>query len=112
MAPSAKWYHTQRLRLAAGVSLALAMTLLALGLTVMEPHLNAKGASFWVWWGIVLLLVVTALFLAAFDMADLNRQLRAEKRELMKEHFDEAFLKELETKVGDKKKETDKPKRE
>lgn len=107
MAPSAKWYNTQRLRLAAGTSLALAMTMLALGLTVMEPYLDAKGISFWVWWGIVLLLVVTALFLAAFDMADLNRQLRAEKRELMREHFDEEFLKDLETKVGDKKKQTE-----
>jgi Sec-independent protein translocase protein TatA len=103
MPSSAKWYNTQRLRLAAGMSLAAAMTMIALGLTGMEPYLDTKGASFWVWWSIVLLLVVAALFIAAFDMADLNRQLRAEKRELMKAHFDENFLKELEAKVGDKK---------
>jgi hypothetical protein len=103
MPPSAKWYNTQRLRLAAGISLAAAMTMSVLGMTRMEPYLDAKGASFWVWWSIVLLLVVAALCMAVLDMADLNRQLRAEKRESMKAHFDENFLKELEAKVGDKK---------
>jgi type III secretory pathway component EscU len=70
----------------------------------MEPHLDVKGASFWIWWGIVLLLTVVALSMAVFDMADLNRQLRAQKRELMREHFDKTFLSQLEREIGDSQK--------
>ena len=76
------------------------MVMLLLGLTVAEPHLDVKGASFWIWWGIVLLLVLTAFMMAVLDIADLFRQRASERRALLKEHFDRKFLAELEEQIG------------
>jgi hypothetical protein len=103
MTSPARWYNQRRLRIIAGGSLAVAMVMLILGLSLAEPYLDPKGSSFWFWWGSVLLLVLIALAMAVLDMADLHRQRVAEQKELLKEHFDGKFLDELEARLEKQK---------
>ena len=100
MAAPATWYQQKRLRLIASVSIAAAIMMSVLGRTFVAPYLDERGVSFWIWWGIVLCLVVLALMMAFLELADLRRQLSAEKKELLKKHFDTGFLTELEEKLG------------
>jgi hypothetical protein len=99
------WYNKWRRRVIAGLSLAAALVMSALGVTRVEPMLS--GLSFLVWWGVVLMFVLTAISLAALDLMDLRHDLREERRTLAKTYLlDKQFLDRLQEKIS-KRREAD-----
>lgn len=72
-------------RIAASLTLGVAMTQFVLGLTVLRPGLAGRG--FLVYWGVCFLLVVVVLLLALLDIREIRGHARSGTRDLVRQHF-------------------------
>jgi len=72
----------------AGISLALALVMLILGLTLLEGRLRAFG--FLIYWLVCFSLTGLAALLALIDLFFLKRQLRSDQQELIEQTLNEA----------------------
>ena len=72
----------------AGISLAMALVMLVLGLTVLEGRLRTFG--FLIYWLVCFSLTGLAALLAMIDLFFLKRQLRSAQQELIEQTLNEA----------------------